>query len=91
MPRLKEVLRGGLDSTLHGSALRSPSDASVTRAEKLKAVPKKWHAHYEIGWAGNSRKAAIRAFCLECMSFDTYCVENCEVASCPLHSYRKRG
>lgn len=79
------------DGKLHGSGLRVPGNASVSRQGRLELVPKQWRKFYQLAWSKLSRRGAIRAFCLECMSFDVSSVGGCPNEACPLYEYRKRG
>ncbi len=38
--------------------------------------------------AGNSRAAAIKAFCVECVGFKRADVTDCTATQCPLYPYR---
>lgn len=46
---------------------------------------------YEKSMSGNSRKYAIRAFCLMCMGGSAHEVRDCTCISCPLHKFRLKG
>ncbi len=43
---------------------------------------------YDRAMAGHSRKAAIKAFCLECMGWARTEVAGCDTYECPLHPYK---
>ena len=42
----------------------------------------------ERAYSGNSRTAAIKAFCLRCVGYIREDVRNCTALKCPLHQYR---
>jgi hypothetical protein len=54
-------------------------------------VPPRFRAIYRKGIAGKSRKAAIRAFCLQCTGWSASEVQRCTSTSCPLFPYRVKG
>jgi hypothetical protein len=54
-------------------------------------VPPRFRAIYRKGIAGKSRKAAIRAFCLQCTGWSAGEVQRCTSTSCPLFPYRIKG
>lgn len=43
---------------------------------------------YARAACGNSRAAAIKGFCLECMGYSRKDVEKCGATECPLFPYR---
>ena len=46
---------------------------------------------YRRGRSGLSRRAAIRAFCVQCMGYHPGDVPGCTAPGCPLFAYRLRG
>jgi len=54
-------------------------------------VPAKYRDGYRKAWAGKSRKAAIRAFCLECTGWSEAEVRLCTATACPLYEFRLTG
>lgn len=57
-------------------------------ARRLKAVPKASKRAYLVAVAGRSRKAGIRAMCMECVGFDRTAVRECSALACALWAYR---
>lgn len=45
-------------------------------------------SHFEAAFAGKSRKAAVTAFCVQCVGYDRDEVRNCTSWACPLFPYR---
>jgi len=64
--------------TLVRRATQMKRTSTVREYEKLK----------ERALKGRSRKAAIKAFCLECCGFNRKEVELCQSPDCPLYPYR---
>lgn len=58
---------------------------------KMRKIPKKYVPMYEKAMNRKSRKAAIRSFCLECVSYSEQEVKNCTDPACPLFLYRLSG
>jgi len=54
-------------------------------------VPKKYLKQYQKAMSGRSRKEAMRAFCNECIGYQTGEVELCTDNGCPLYPYRPKG
>lgn len=63
-----------------------------TREEQIRErraqMPKLYRGVYDKAMSGKSRKAAMRAFCLECVMWQINEVYLCTDAACPLHPYR---
>lgn len=57
----------------------------------MRTVPKKYKGLYAKAIAKKSRKAAIRSFCLECVSYYPDEVKKCTDEGCPLYKYRVKG
>ena len=57
-------------------------------AEKRGWMPSRYRGFYDRAIAGNSRKAAMVAFCLECVGWDKKEVTLCTAPACPLYPYR---
>jgi len=55
---------------------------------RLGEVPQIYRAGYLKALAGRSPKAAIKAFCLECVGWQRAEVAACTALACPLWSYR---
>ena len=92
--------KGNLPQAVSSAATGRPSGASdggsdpeleEARAKRLRVAPAKFRKLYKRAWKGNSRKTAIRAFCLECVSWSPAEVAKCTALACPLHEYRMRG
>lgn len=60
-------------------------------AEKVQTIPGRYRGNYEAGISGQSRKAAVRSFCLECMGWSSPDVSECTALACPLFPYRITG
>lgn len=57
---------------------------------KMKDVPRKYRKLYERAMRGKSRKAAMKAFCAECVQWQINEVEKCTDVGCPLYPYRSK-
>lgn len=51
-------------------------------------VPKRHRKLYEAAMRGKSRRAAMRAFCLECVGWITNEAKLCTAPSCPMYAWR---
>jgi len=51
-------------------------------------TPRKYRGLWDKGIKGNSRAAAIRLYCLECVSYVQKEVHLCASKTCPLYKYR---
>jgi hypothetical protein len=56
--------------------------------KRLADIPKVYRKIYEKAVAGNSKAAAIKAFCLECCMWQKNEIINCTSLACPLFAYR---
>ena len=63
----------------------------ASREKRLADVPVKYRKLYQRAWSGSSRKAAIRAQCLECVGWLPREVKLCTAPACPLYKYRLKG
>ena len=65
---------------------------AAKRAEKISkrraAIPKLYRPVYDRAVGGKSRKAAIYAFCLECVCWQREEVLLCTALACPLYAVR---
>ena len=61
------------------------------REKRLGDVPLKYRGLYRRAWEGQSRKSAIRAFCLECVGWSQTEAQACTARACPLFQFRERG
>ena len=66
-------------------------DQEAKIAERLSQMPKKYRATYNQAMSGRSRKAAMRAFCLECCGWEIKEVFLCTDSGCNLYPYRPRS
>lgn len=62
---------------------------------KLKTIPASYKGMYrdlyKKAWSKQSRKAAVRAFCLECVCYQEAEVRRCTSPGCPLFEFRLKG
>jgi len=72
-----------------GAAISTPADRQNLLDARLAFVPRRLHSTFIRAWSGRSRKAAIRAFCLECMGYSAGEVALCTASACPLYAYRQ--
>ena len=57
-------------------------------AKRLAEMPPNHRLIYLQAVGGRSRKAAIKAFCLECVGWQGAEVDLCTARACPLYAYR---
>lgn len=57
-------------------------------AEKRLTIPQIYRANYDKAMTGKSPKAAMKAFCLECVVWQREEVKKCTSPTCPLYPYR---
>jgi hypothetical protein len=57
-------------------------------AQRRKQMPKSYRANYDSAMTGKSRRAAIKAFCLECVCWQVEEVRCCTDLGCSLYSVR---
>ncbi|MHC4130486.1 MAG: hypothetical protein ACYSSP_03540 [Planctomycetota bacterium] len=57
-------------------------------AERRLQMPKVYRSNYDQAMTGRSRRAAIKAFCLECVCWHKEEVRLCSSPACPLFPYR---
>lgn len=67
------------------------STGGPAREKRLSDAPAKYRGLYRKAWEGKSRKAAIRAFCLECVGWSEHEVRLCAAPACPLYEFRQNG
>ncbi len=60
-------------------------------AERRAQIPKLYRGAYDNAIQGRSRKAAMHAFCLECVGYVITEVFSCTDWACPLFPYRPRS
>lgn len=56
--------------------------------QRRQQMPEIHRANYDKAIQGRSMKAAVKAFCLECVCWQKEEVRKCTSLSCPLFSYR---
>ncbi len=61
----------------------------AARQKKLLEIPVRQRQIFRQAWKGRSRKAAIRAFCLECIGYEAAEVNRCTAPTCPLYEFRE--
>ena len=69
----------------------TPSMGTSAREKRLADVPLKYRGLFWRAWQGQSRKSAVRAFCLECVGWSQTEVQICTARACPLFEFRERG
>ena len=57
-------------------------------AERLGQMPKSYRATYRKAVAGNSLRAAVNSFCLECVGWRVEEIRHCTDLGCPLYAVR---
>ncbi len=57
-------------------------------SERREQMPRACRATYERAMGGKSRKAAMAAFCAECVGWQVAEVFRCTDRACPLYPYR---
>ena len=57
-------------------------------AERREQMPRAYRGIYDKAMSGRSRKAAMHAFCLECVCWQIKEVHSCTDLACPLYPYR---
>ena len=66
-----------------------PADPeALETAIREKEIPSSAQGVFRSAFTGNSRAAAVKAFCLECNGFDRAAVRDCPVRTCPLWRFR---
>ena len=70
--------------------LTADEQLTKRREAKLGEVPARARGMYRQAWARTSRRAAIRAHCLECMGYTWGEVDQCSAPGCALYEYRSR-
>jgi hypothetical protein len=72
-----------------GIAGNAPADPEAVRRKRLAQIPVRQRPIFLRAWTGKSRKAALRAFCLECVGYESAEVNCCTTPACPLYEYRE--
>jgi len=60
-------------------------------AKRLSDMPETCRRTYLRAMQGKSLSAAVKAFCMECVSWDRGEVARCTAPACPLYPYRPFG
>ena len=60
-------------------------------ARRLSDMPETCRRTYLRAMRGRSLAAAVKAFCMECVSWDRQEVARCTALACPLYPYRPFG
>jgi len=60
-------------------------------ARRLESMPETCRRTYLRAMQGRSMAAAVKAFCMECVSWDRSEVAHCTAPACPLYPYRPFG
>ena len=55
---------------------------------EMREIPEQYRVVYNKAMGGKSRRAGIKAFCLECCGWSYSDVANCSDLGCPLYPYR---
>ena len=58
---------------------------------RLADMPECRRNTYRRAMAGEGRKLAIRAMCIQCMGYESAEIERCTATACPLYPYRGSG
>jgi hypothetical protein len=80
--RLEQVLRRHYEG---GARMKTPQKRIVQRWADMPVI---YRGIYDKAMTGQSRAAAIHAFCLECMGWQRQEVKLCTSYACPLFPYR---
>lgn len=70
---------------------QSGDQGGTITPEDMLGIPPAYRGHYRRAMTGKSRKAAIRAFCLECVGWNASGVRKCTGTKCPLYKFRIAG
>jgi hypothetical protein len=84
----KDSLSAKLCQGNHGESSPSQQERITNRRAQ---IPKAYRGIYEKAMEGNSRKAAMHAFCLECCGYQIKEVFACTDLGCPLYPYRPKS
>jgi hypothetical protein len=61
----------------------------LKRAKRVETAPESCRKLLVRAFSGNcSPRAAIKAFCLECVGFDREAITECSAYGCPLYEFR---
>ena len=93
--KMREAAKAGRGKTLD----QLLTDANLNIGEKQRAkirqrladMPSSCRRTYLQALTGKSKRAAIKAFCLECVGWERVAVAECTASACPLYLYRPFG
>ena len=75
-------------STQQELSLLNPTRRPFVRKRALQ-TPNSARRNYLLASTGRaSPRAAVKAFCLECLQYDRAAIDDCTGYACPLYSYR---
>jgi hypothetical protein len=57
-------------------------------SKRIEEIPKPYRRNYKKAVNGSSRKAAVKAFCLECSLWQENEITDCKAVTCPLYAVR---
>ena len=81
--------KGQLQSDQLKEYLLNLEKSRAKRIAKRRAdMPRAYRHNYDKAMSGRSLKAAVKAFCLECVQWDRNEVKLCPSVACPLYPYR---
>lgn len=87
-----EKIENGKQVTKNGYLIVYEKPKPKTRedlvAERRADMPPKYRAIYDRAVSGQSLRAAINSFCLECIGWEYKEIRNCTCLECPLHAVR---
>jgi len=75
------------------ASIRGPDTVEIEakRANRLADVQRdspRYLNTFRRAYAGKSLRAAVNAFCIECMGFEYAAIRDCTAPACPLFLYR---
>jgi len=59
--------------------------------QKMGGIPRAYRQTYKRAMSGKSLRAAVNAFCLECVQWQREEIKLCTAIDCPLYPYRPYG
>ncbi len=77
------------DQSLNGCCPNLKENSVIDKVlKRLNDVPDRYKKNYEKAMTGKNRAAAVKAFCLECVTWQREEVKLCTAPACPLFPYR---
>lgn len=61
---------------------------SPWESKRRKGVPERFRSLFARAYSGKSKAAGVKAFCLECVCYQSKEVKLCPATACPLWRYR---